>query len=213
MPLTRNAVVHPSAPRARKAASFRPSVFSLFAKALALTLCLLLSPASALPTTLQRMSLDELAAAAPAIARVRIVSNESRMEAGRIWTFSQMEVLETLKGTLPAHLTLRLLGGRTQGLVSKVEGVPRFAPQEEAILFLQPTRLGDWSVVSWVQGTFRIARSGAANGEKVTQDTAAVAMFDPATRRFARGDVRNLPLREFRTRLTQALTRNARSDQ
>ena len=159
-------------------------------------------------TTLQRLALEELAAAAPAIARVRCVSSEARWDAGRIWTFTVLEVIEPLKGSLPQRITLRLLGGKVGGLVSKVEGVPRFSPNEEVILFLQPAYVGDWTVVSWVQGTFRIRRDTADRVERVTQDTAGVALFDPATRQFERGEVRNLPLREFRTRLAHAIARS-----
>lgn len=162
-------------------------------------------------TTLQRLTLDELAAAAPAIARVRCVSSEARWDAGRIWTFTVLEIIEPLKGSLPQRITLRLLGGRVGGLVSKVEGVPRFSQREEIILFLQLAHAGDWTVVSWVQGTFRIRRETTLGEARVTQDTAGMTLFDPTTRRFERGEVRNLPLREFRTRLARAIARAERT--
>jgi len=180
---------------------------------LTFALLFLLAGQPAPATTLQRMSLEELAASAPAIARVKILSSEARIESGRIWTFTQVEVQETFKGSLSPRVTLRLLGGKAGALVSKVEGVPRFAPGEEAILFLQPTRLGDWSVVSWAQGTFRIAPAGAAGHELVTQDTAGVALFDPATRCFANGETRHLALPDFQARLAQAIARAERKTQ
>jgi len=164
--------------------------------------------AAADATTLQRMTLDELAAAAPAVARVRVVSGESRIEGGRIWTFTQMDVVESFKGALPARITVRLLGGHVPGLVSKVEGIPRFSPGEETILFLQPSRAGGWTVVSWVQGTFRIDTSRRKGAEQVTQDTAAVVVFDPATRKFETGGVRQMPLADFKVRLLRAIIRS-----
>lgn len=162
-------------------------------------------------TTLQRLTLEELAAAAPAIARARCLSSEVRWDSGRIWTFTVVEVIEPLKGSLPQRITLRLLGGKVGGLVSKVEGVPRFSPGEEVILFLQSAHPGDWTVVSWVQGTFRIQRDASTKEDRVTQDTAGVALFDPVTRQFEKGQVRNLPLREFRTRLARAIARTERT--
>ena len=159
-------------------------------------------------TTLQRMTLEELAAAAPAIARARCIGNETRWEDGRIWTFTIMEVTEAIKGSVPGRITIRMLGGNVGSLISKVEGTPRFAPKEDTILFLQPTRRGDWTVVSWVQGTFRIRHAGAGEEGQVTQDTAGVAMFNPATRRFEEGGVRNLSMREFRSRLAKAMARS-----
>ncbi len=175
---------------------------------IAIAISLLLAGPAAQATTLQRMTLEELAAAAPAVARVRVLSGESRVDAGRIWTFTQVEAVEIYKGTLPQRFTVQLLGGRVTGLVSKVEGVPRFAPGEEAILFLAPSRAGDWTVVSWVQGTFRISPAKGKAGERVSQDTAGVSMFDPATRTFHNGGARELPLAEFKARLAQAIARS-----
>ena len=171
------------------------------------TLLLLFAGRAALATTLQRMSLEELAAASPAIARVRILSSESRVEGGRIWTLTSADVVETMKGSVPRRITLRLLGGRTRGLISKVEGVPQFAPSEDVYLFLQPLPTGEFAVVSWVQGTFRVERD--REEERVSQDTAGVAVFDPATRRFEKGEVRRLPLAEFRARVQRAVARAA----
>jgi hypothetical protein len=168
-------------------------------------LVVLMAGGMARATTLQRMSLEELAAAAPAIARVRCITSESRWENGRIWTFTTAEVLEPMKGALPARIILRMIGGQAGSLHSKVEGAPRFAGGEEVILFLAPTRRGDWTVVSWAQGTFRVHHRASSAEERVTQDTAGVALFHPATRRFEEGGVRNLSLREFRERLARVL--------
>ena len=52
------------------------------------------------------------------------------------------------------------------------------------MLFLEPTARGDFSILSWEQGTFRIRRDASTAQETVTQDTASFATFDPASRRF-----------------------------
>ena len=52
-------------------------------------------------TTLARLSLDQLAAASDAVARVRCASAESRWENGSIWTVTTFDVVETMKGNLP----------------------------------------------------------------------------------------------------------------
>lgn len=159
-------------------------------------------------TTLARMSLGELAAASSAVARVRCLDNESRWDGGEIWTFSTFEVLETLKGTAPRLITVRLPGGRVGHLLSRVDGVPRFHPDEEAILFLERTPAGDFSVTSWVQGTFRIRREPHTGKARVTQDSAAFPVFDPATRRFQETGIRNLPLDVFKQRLAATVERH-----
>ena len=163
-------------------------------------------------TTLVRMDLDQLTATASTVARVRCLGNEVRVEGGEIWTFTYFEVLETLKGSAPREITVRLLGGRIGGFVSTVDGVPRFREGEEVFLFLEPTRAGDLSVTSWVQGTFRIERDNLKQ-ELVTQDTSGLAVFDPATRQFRPGGIRRLPMEEFRQRVRAAVEKQRRSQQ
>ena len=164
-------------------------------------------------TTLVRMDLQELAAAASLVARVRCVSSESRWDGEEIWTFTTFDVLETLKGSAPEQITVRLIGGRVGHLISTVDGVPRFRPGEEAVLFLEPTRAGELSVTGWVQGTFRIQRDLHTGRESVTQDTSGLAVFDPATRQFRPGGVRNLPLEEFKQRVAAALAQQGNGRQ
>jgi hypothetical protein len=163
-------------------------------------------------TTLVQMDLDQLTASASIVARVRCLGNEVRAESGEIWTFTRFEVLETLKGTPPNEITVRLLGGRLGDLVSIVDGVPRFREGEQAFLFLEPRRAGDLSVTSWVQGTFRVERDDLKQ-ERVTQDTSGLAMFDPGTRQFRPGGIRRMPVQEFRQRVQAAIEKQRRGQQ
>jgi hypothetical protein len=73
------------------------------------------------------------------------------------------------------------------------------------ILFLQSTARGDYSIVSWVQGTFRIRRDARSGAEIVVQDTAAFDTYDPATRQFDVEGIRNLPVGVLRMRVQSAL--------
>lgn len=164
---------------------------------------------SAGATTLKRMSLEEMTATASVVARVRCTASEVRAERGEIWTFTSFETVETLKGSPPAQFTVRLIGGRLGHLKATVDGVPRFRNGEELILFLEPAPAGQWTVVSWVQGTFRVRHDPATGSEVVTQDTSGLAMFDARTRQFMPGGVRNLPLGEFKQRVADAAARDA----
>lgn len=166
--------------------------------------------ATAHATTLRRMTLEEMTASASAVARVRCTGNEVLAERGEIWTLTSFETVEVLKGAPPAQLRVRLIGGRLGSLKSTVDGVPRFREGEEVILFLEPAASGEWTVVSWVQGTFRVRRDAATGREGVTQDTSGMAIFDPSTRQFTPGGVRNLPMAEFKQRVAQAVTRGQR---
>lgn len=164
-------------------------------------------------TTLVQMDLDKLTAAASVVARVRCVANESHWEGGGIYTFTTFEVVEALKGSAPQQFTVQLIGGRVGSLTAKVDGVPRFSPGEETFLFLESNTSGHWSVSGWVQGTFRIRRDVNTQRETVTQDTSGVLVFDPQTRQFHSGGIRNLPIEQFKQRVAAALERQRGASQ
>ena len=155
-------------------------------------------------TTLVRMSVAQMAHAAQAIVRVRCLEESTGWDAGEIWTFTSFEVQEVWQGSAPARITVRLLGGRVGNLTSSVSGVPRFRSGEEVVLFLERTPRGDFSVVSWEQGTFRIHREAATGSEAVTQDSASFETFDPTNRQFKATGIRNLPIEIFRARVDAA---------
>jgi hypothetical protein len=156
---------------------------------------------TALATTLARMSVEQMSHTAQAIVRARCVDNSTGWDAGEIWTFTSFEVQELWQGSTTPRITVRLLGGRVGNLTSSVSGIPRFRPGEEVVLFLERTQRGDFSVVSWEQGTFRIRREAATGSEIVTQDSASFATFDPATHQFEAEGIRNLPVETFRARV------------
>ncbi|MGB6200417.1 MAG: hypothetical protein WA871_09290 [Candidatus Acidiferrales bacterium] len=156
-------------------------------------------------TTLARLTLVQLATAAQIVARVRCTGEESRREAGSIWTFTDFTVEETFKGAPGAHVTIRLPGGRDGHLVETVEGAPRFVAGDEAIIFIERTRSGDWSISAWAEGTFRIRRDSQTGQQTITQDSSSMAVFDPATRTFHTDGIARMPLAEFRTRLDAAM--------
>jgi hypothetical protein len=158
-------------------------------------------------TTLARLSLDQLSTAADAVARVRCVSAVSEWEGGSIWTVTTFDIVETMKGNLTAQVTVRLPGGRVGHLTANVDGTPKFTPGGSAIVFLERSQQGGFSVAGWVEGTFRIARDPRTRHETVTQDSSAFAVFDPATRTFSTEGIRQMPVEEFRARVAQAITR------
>ena len=90
-------------------------------------------------------------------------------------------------------------------ITSTVSGVPRFRTGEDVIVFLEPTRLGDYSIESWAQGTFRIRRDPRTSRDLVTQDTASVATFDPRTRAFDATGIRGVTVDSFRAQVEAAL--------
>lgn len=84
---------------------------------------------------------------------------------GNIFTFSEFEVLQMAKGSLPAHFTLRLLGGRLGNVEVDAPYLPRFTPGEEVVLFLGRDNADGYPTI-FPQGVFAI-RTHPMSGEKV----------------------------------------------
>ena len=177
----------------------RKSLWTFFLIGLALL------AASTQATTLVRLSFDELAQRATAIARVRCLGSSSVWRNGEIWTETEFEVLERSKGALPGIFRVSLPGGRIAHLQSRVDGVPNFRTGEEVYLFLWSAPGKEMYVLGWTLGTFRISHDSQTGLDRVTQDSAASPLFDPATRQFRPGGVRNLPLSVFQLKLRRAL--------
>lgn len=156
-------------------------------------------------TTLARLRFDDMARIASAVARVRCVSSEALWKNGEIWTETQFLVEEENKGSLPRVAVVQMPGGTVGHLHARVEEVPAFRPGEEAYVFLWQGPDGEYRVLGWSQGTFRIARDARTGGESVTQDSAAAPIFDPVTRQFRRGGVRRMPIAAFQLKLRRAL--------
>jgi hypothetical protein len=182
----------------------RKACFSL-THAVACVALILSVAGSVVATTIERMSLAKMTQAAPVIVRARCAGNTVVRDAGEIWTITSFDVEETWRGEAQSHINVRLLGGILGDVTSHVSGVPRFRPGEDAVLFLEPTKRGDFSVVSWEQGTFRIHRGAFDGQELVTQDTASFAAFDPATRQFRVSGIRDMRLDDLHARIEAAL--------
>jgi hypothetical protein len=142
------------------------------------------------------------------VARVRCARTESRWENGSIWTVATFDVVETVKGNLPAEITVRLPGGRVGHLTATVDGTPKFNVRDEAVVILQRSRAGGFTVAGWVEGTFRISRDPRTGSETVTQDSSAFAVFDMATRTFRTEGIQRMPMQMFRDRIAAAVSRS-----
>lgn len=156
-------------------------------------------------TTLERLRLEELARQATAVARLRCLNTRSLWLSSEIWTDTDFEVIDQAKGALPETVTVRTLGGSLGHLHSRVEEVPVFHPGEEAYLFLWAREGQPFRVLGWSQGTFRIVRDKGTGGETVTQDSAAIPLFDSQSGRFVHEGIRNLPITTFVMKLQKAL--------
>ena len=160
-------------------------------------------------TSLARLSFEELAQRSTAIARLRCLTVETRWDNNEIWTSTTFAVLEQNKGTLGATVTIQMLGGNIGNLHSRVDGVPAFRPGEEIYAFLWSRGAEPFRLLGWSQGTFRISHDSRTGFELVTQDSADTPIYQPDAHEFSRRGIRNLPVDDFRRKLTRALAQKA----
>jgi hypothetical protein len=160
-------------------------------------------------TTLARLQFYQLVQHSSAIARLRCVRADVRMENGEIWTDTVFDVVQHDKGYLPSPIVVRLPGGKCQHLISHVDGVPEFHPGEEVYVFLTGQPGKPFHIVGWSQGTFRIHRNMRTGAETVTQDSADVPVFDPQTNQFTKAGVKGLRMDHFLERLNTEIRRQA----
>jgi hypothetical protein len=156
-------------------------------------------------TTLSRLQFSQLVQHSSAIARVRCLRVDVRMESGEIWTDTAFQVVRQDKGFLQSQVVVRMPGGKWAHLTSHVDGVPEFQPGEEAYLFLTGQPGKQFHIVGWSQGTFRIRKNARSGVETVTQDSSDVAVFDPQVNLFTKTGIRNLSMDLFLQKLNQEL--------
>ena len=156
-------------------------------------------------TTIARMSVSELTRQSSYIARVRCVSATSMADLNLVWTLNTFEVTEAWKGNPPSRFTVRLPGGDAAGIRVRVEGAPRFAVGEEAVLFLSDDRGRQMNILSWMQGTFRVRKDSRTGIEQAIQDTSGLQVLDARSGVRADGGRNRITLAALRAAVTRAL--------
>jgi len=146
---------------------------------LCLALCLLIlnlaPPLEA--ATVQRFDLEALAANAERIFVGRCQRASAELIDGSISTRYLFTIDDRLKGAADTHVELVLPGGKFQGVLSHIPGMPFFVPGEEVILFLsgENQRGSPWPI-GLGQGKFRIERT-AAKPARVFQELEGLSFY------------------------------------
>lgn len=106
------------------------------------------------------MTTAQAAALAARIVVAKCKAVEVRaVDGGNIFTFSDFQTLQTVKGTISSTFTLRLLGGRLGDVEIDAPGMPRFVAGEEVVLFLGLDNATGHPTI-FPQGVFRITTQG-----------------------------------------------------
>ena len=147
-----------------------------------LVLMIFLLAVAAAATTVIPMSVERLATQSSHIVYARALGHHSAWNADhtRIFTYTQFQVMQTLKGNTPATIVVKQLGGHAGGYNMKVAGVRYWQNGEDAVLFLQPTAPSDgtYRVTGLMQGNFRATQTSSgkvvvSNGVPEAKEVAA----------------------------------------
>jgi hypothetical protein len=148
-------------------------------------------------TSVRRLNVDELIAAAQSIIEGSVVSsNTYRSSDGKlIFTSYTINVQENLKGSAHQTVTVTTIGGRIGNTILHVAGMPVFQPGDRAIFFLEQSK-SFTTIVGLNQGKFAIS-----NGE-VSNSMSGLSFPDGAA-----GNSVKMPLDEFKKQIKLRINR------
>jgi hypothetical protein len=177
---------------------------------LALAACALFSASYAVATTVQKMSLKDLAKKSDAIVLARVEDESARYDANKeIFTYITLRVLEPVKGPKKDEvITIRQLGGTVDKIASIVPGTPNFRKGEEVVLFLTGRdRAGYPWVMGLQQGKYTVTTD--EKGQKnVHSDVDGLTVVSPGGKASEAEGAKAQPLQAFldglRTQLDEA---------
>lgn len=121
------------------------------------------TPADA--TVIRPLTLSGLVERADRVVRARVRGAWSAWASDerRIFTWTELEVLETWTGAVEDAVVVRTLGGVVGEIGMKVSGTPQFSPGAEVVVFLRAARAGaaadepaTFEVVGMSQGKFDV---------------------------------------------------------
>ena len=168
-------------------------------------LCLASASVPAGATTLQQLSLGEMAQKSTAIVRAKVTGAVEVLRGTDVYTVYQLETFETVKapnGIKPAEVAVP--GGVAGGLRQIVPGVPQLRAGQEYVLFLWTSRSGLTQLMGMSQGLFTVERT-TAGGVLVTRAAAGEQMLD-GVGRAVRDEALSMPWPELKKKTMQALT-------
>jgi PKD repeat protein len=122
--------------------------------------CVLMMVAAATvsATTIVVPSDEQLIAKSPIILTGTVESTSALPSGNDIWTETSIAVAEVLKGSAPAHIVVRELGGEFEDRFTVIYGTPQFAAGERVLLFLEPNPRGGYRTVDMFVGKLSEAR-------------------------------------------------------
>lgn len=122
-------------------------------------------------TTLQQLTLDDMIQQSTAVVHARITSSQSAYRGSDIYTFFQIQVLETWKTSGQTPTEVAVPGGVVKGIRQSVAGAPELKVGQDYVLFLWTSRSGLTQVIGLSQGIFKLSEE--SSGSAVAQRSPA----------------------------------------
>jgi len=173
-------------------------------RALAIFVCLAGAWVPGKATTLQQLSLGEMAQKATAIVRAKVTGSVEIVRGTDVYTVYQLETLETVKspnGIKPTDVAVP--GGVAAGVRQVVEGAPVLHAGQEYILFLWTSRSGLTQLMGMSQGLFAVDRKRA--GDVIATRATAVEQILDSAGHAVRDEALSMPWAELKSKVLQAL--------
>lgn len=162
----------------------------------------------ALGATLEKLSLDEMAARSTAIVRARAVSSSGVMVGSSIFIKTHFQVLERMKGPEASEVDVMEPGGTVGQLSQNYPGVPRFTPGQESLLFLWTGPSGRTQIIGLSQGVLEVTRNAATGDEEVSRQPSGEPMLAPGSGMPVEDEAISMPLRRMVSRIQRAVERS-----
>jgi hypothetical protein len=163
-----------------------------------------LAMAPVFATTLEQLSLADMARQSTSIVRARVTGSRSAYKGSAIYTYFQLEVVETWKAApQPANgmaTEVAVPGGAVDRIRQSVTGAPELKSGQEYVLFLWTSRSGLTQVIGLSQGRFSVL------GDVVQRPPASELMLDRSGRP-VEDRAMSLSIQDLRAQVLQSLRR------
>jgi hypothetical protein len=146
--------------------------------------------------TLEKLSLEEMAAKSTEIVLGRVISKSYQQRGSVIYTVARVQVSERWKGSSKDIVEVCVAGGVMNGMRQVFPGSPFFRDGHEYLFFLWTGRSGATQVIGLSQGLFDL-RSNAKGETQVYRGASTETMLDKTGRRIS-DDPTEMSLDEMR---------------
>jgi len=144
----------------------------------------LLAPLSVFATVVIAMSMEEMTARSPLVVRGTVHRVDTQWAEGRtkIWTYSEVVVHETLKGTGRTSVLVKQPGGVMGTIAERVSGAAVFTPGEDVVLFLEPAVDEPNAFVPFAMSAAKVSLVNKGGKRLAVRDLSGVPLVSPGKR-------------------------------